>query len=68
MSDFFEIKCLKKEDQKDILDELEEKIAEKKKEGLLSELEIREIEKMKLRPLPDTQDVQCVYENHMFKK
>lgn len=68
MSDFFEIKCLKKEDQKDILDELEEKIAEKKKEGLLSELEIREIEKMKLRPLPDTQDVQSVYENHMFKK
>jgi len=68
MSDFFEIKCLGKEDQKKILEEIERKIAEKKKEGLLSEREVREIEEMKLHPLPDIPDVQSVYENHIFKK
>lgn len=68
MKDFFEIKCLKKEDQKKILDEIEKKIEEKKKEGLLTEREIREIEMMKLRPLPDAQDVQSIYEDHLFKK
>lgn len=68
MDDFFEIKCLGEEDQKKILEEIERKIAEKKKEGLLSDQEVCGIEKMKLHPLPDIQDVQSVYENHMFKK
>ncbi len=68
MKNFFEIKCLKKEDQKKILDEIEKKIEEKKKEGLLTEREIREIEMMRLRPLPDAQDVQGIYEDHLFKK
>ena len=68
MSDFFEIKCLEKKEQKKLLAEIEQKIAEKKKSGLLTEREIREIEEMKLRPLPDIQDVQSVYENFLFKK
>lgn len=68
MNDFFEIKCMEKEDQKKILEKIERRIAEKKKEGLLNEREVREIEEMKLYPLPDIQDVQSVYENHVFKK
>jgi len=68
MNDFFEIKCLGKKEQKKILSEIEQKIVEKKKSGLLTEREIREIEEMKLRPLPDIQDVQSVYENFLFKK
>ncbi len=68
MTDFFEIKCLKKKEKMKILEEIEQKIAEKKKSGLLTEHEIREIEEMKLRPLPDIQDVQSVYENFLFKK
>ena len=68
MSDFFEIKSIGREDQKRILEEFRRKIAEKKKEGLLSEREVREIEEMNLYPLPDIPDVQSVYEDHMFKK
>jgi len=68
MNDFLEIKCLKKEDQIKILNEIEKEIAKKMKEGLLTEREIREIEMMKLRSLPNIQDVLSVYEDHMFKK
>lgn len=68
MNDFFEIKCMEKEDQKKILEKIERRIAKKKKEGLLNEREVREIEEMKLYPLADIQDVQSVYENHVFKK
>jgi len=68
MTSFFEIKCLGKKEQKKILDEIEKTIAEKIKSGLLTEREIREIEEMGLRPLPDIQDVQSVYENFLFTK
>lgn len=68
MNDFFEIKCLDKKEKREILKEIERTIAEKKKSGLLTEREIREIEEMRLRPLPDIQDVQSVYENFLFKK
>ncbi len=68
MSDFLEIKSLSKLAQKKILKEIEKRIAEKKKAGLLTERDIREIEEMRLRPLPDIQDVQNVYESHLFKK
>lgn len=67
MSHFLEIKCLEKEEEKRILAEIEERILKKKKEGLLTEKEIQEIEAMKLNPLPDIQDVQSVYEDIMFK-
>lgn len=68
MSKFLEAKSLKKEDQEKILQEIEKRIAEKKKEGLFTEREIREIEEMRLHPLLDIQDVQSVYESHLFKK
>ena len=68
MSEFLEAKSLKKEDQEKILQEIEKRIAEKKKEGLFTEREIREIEEMRLHPLLDIQDVQSVYESHLFTK
>jgi hypothetical protein len=67
MSDFFEAKSLTEEEQKKLLEEVETIIARKMKEGLLTSREIREIEEMKLRPLPDIQDVQSVYENFLFE-
>jgi len=62
MADFLEIKCLTKEEQKKIVEDIENKIRTKKKEGIFTEREVREIEHMKLRPLPDILDVQSVYE------
>jgi hypothetical protein len=67
MARFFEIACLTQEEQEEINQEIERRIEEKKKVGLLSEREILEIEAMKLRPLPDIQDVQSVYEDHLFR-
>ena len=68
MVDFLEIKSMKKEDQKRIVEEIEKRIARKKKQGIFTEREIREIEEMKLHPLPDILDVQGVYEDFLFKK
>ncbi len=67
MADFLEIKCMKEKDRKKIIEEIEKRIEEKKKEGLFTENEIREIEEMKLHPLLDIQDIQYVYENHLYK-
>jgi hypothetical protein len=67
MKDFLEIKCLNKKEQKTILDDIEKAIAKKKKEGILTEREVREIAEMKLRALIDIQDVQSVYDDLMFK-
>jgi len=67
MARFFEIACLTQEEQEELSQEIERRIEEKKKLGLLSEREILEIEAMKLRPLPDIQDVQSVYEDHLFR-
>ena len=67
MTDFLEIKCMDEKQKKRILEEIEKRIADKKREGLLTEREIREIEEMELHPLPDIQDVQSVYENFLFK-
>ena len=65
---FFEIGCLTAEEQEQLRSRIEETLASKKKEGLYTEKEIREIEEMRLRPLPDIQDVQSVYENFLFKR
>lgn len=67
MPRFFEIACLSHEEQEKILTQIEQRIEEKKKLGLLTDREIKEIEAMKLRPLPDIQDVQSVYEDHLFR-
>lgn len=68
MDEFLEIKSMAKKDQKRILGEIEKRIAEKKKEGIFTEREIREIEEMILHPLPDIQDVQSAYENFLYKR
>jgi hypothetical protein len=68
MPEFLEIKCMKREDQKKILEEIERRIKIKIEDGKLTDREVREIEQMKLRPLPDIQDVQSVYENLEFEE
>jgi hypothetical protein len=68
MPDFLEIKCLTETEVRSLLADLEARVAGKIKEGLLTEREVREIEEMRLHPLPDIQDVQSVYDSHLFKK
>ena len=62
MNDFLEIKCLAKKEQEKILKDIKKNIAQKIKDGIFSEREVREIEHMQLRPLSDILDVQSVYE------
>lgn len=68
MTEFFEVKCLSEKEVKKLREEVEKRVQMKIKEGVYSEREIREIEEMKLHPLPDIQDVQSVYEDHLFRK
>lgn len=68
MTEFFEVKCLSEKDVKKLREEVEKRVQMKIKEGVYSEREIREIEEMRLHPLPDIQDVQSVYEDHLFRK
>ncbi|MFC2161059.1 hypothetical protein ACFLRX_05340 [Acidobacteriota bacterium] len=68
MKKFLEIKSMAKNDQDKILEEIEKTVEQKKKEGVVTEKEIREIEEMKLRLFPDIQDVQSVYDNFLFQK
>jgi len=68
MTDFLEIKSLKETEVKELLTDIEARVSAKIKEGLLTEHEVREIEEMKLHPLPDIQDVQSVYDSHLFTK
>lgn len=67
MSVFFEVKNLTLEEHEKLAEEVEKRIAAKLEDGTLTERDIREIEEMRLRPLPDIQDVQNVYEDHLFK-
>ena len=68
MPDFLTIKSLDAAETAKIEAEIENRIEARKKSGLLTDREVREIEEMRLRPLPDIQDVQVVYENHLFGK
>ena len=68
MDDFMEIKSIKPEEQKKILEEIKKRIDQKIKEGVFSKKEIRDIEEMKLHPLPDIQDVQSVFDELDFYK
>jgi flagellar basal body-associated protein FliL len=63
---FFEAASLTPEEKEKLAQEIEGRISAKLKDGTLTEREVREIEEMRLRPLPDIQDVQSVYENHLF--
>jgi hypothetical protein len=66
MGKFMEIKCLREDQQKNILEKIEKSISRKLKEGIFTNKEIRDIEEMRLQPLPDIQDVQSVYEELEF--
>ena len=68
MKEFLEIACLPPDEVRRIESEIEKAIADKLKEGLFSEREIREIAGMPLRPIPDLLDVQSVYENHLYSE
>jgi hypothetical protein len=68
MSAIFEAKSLTPDEQKRLAAEVETRIAGKLKDGTLKEKDIREIEEMRLKPLPDIQDVQNVYEDHLFRR
>jgi hypothetical protein len=68
MTDFLEIKSMKDEDRKKIMAEIKKRIEEKMKNGVFTEKEIREIERMELHPLPDILDVQSVYESFLYGK
>jgi len=66
MHDFLDIACLPPDEVKKIEAAIVGNIREKTAEGLFSERDIREIEHMPLRPIPDLLDVQSVYENHLY--
>jgi len=67
MKKILEIKCLSEQEQKQLMDKIEKILAAKKKDKVLSEWEVREIEELKLKPLLDIQNVQSVYEDFMYK-
>lgn len=67
MAAFFEIACLDAAAQKRLAEELERRVAAKKKDGVFTEHDVREIEELRLRPLADIQDVQTVYEDFLFR-
>jgi hypothetical protein len=67
MGDFLDIKCLPPDEARRIEEEIEKRIEAKKKEGLITEREIREIEEMRLKPLPDILDIQSLWEDHLYK-
>ena len=66
MSAFFEARSLSPKEQEELEQAVERRLAEKLEDGTLTEREVREIAEMKLRPLPDIQDVQSVFENHLY--
>jgi hypothetical protein len=68
MNSFLEIGSLSPEEQEALVRSIEDAIAAKKKDGLFTSRDIREIEEMRLKPLPDILDVQSVYEDHLFRK
>lgn len=68
MADFVDIKGLSGEERRRLLSEIEDRIARRIKDGLLSEREVREIEEMRLLPLPDILDVQSVYDGTLFDR
>lgn len=68
MNKFLDIGCLTPEEGDALVRAIEDTIAEKKKNGLFTDKDVREIKEMRLKPLSDIQDVQSVYEDHLFRK
>jgi hypothetical protein len=67
MAEFLDIKCLPPEESRRIEAEVEKRIEAKKKEGLITEREVREVEEMRLKPLLDILDIQSLWEDHLYK-
>jgi hypothetical protein len=68
MSGFLRVPCLTAAEAEALEREIESRIAARKSAGLLADREVREIVEMRLHPLPDIQDVQSVYESHLFTR
>ena len=68
MTEFIEIKCLDETARRKLLREIEEAITGRKKAGVMTDREIREIEEMRLKPSLDIQDVQSVYQDFLYRK
>ncbi len=67
MPSFLEIAALPEAEARELERRLEEAVAAKVKEGLLTEREVLEIQAMRLKPLPDIQDVASVYEDFLLR-
>jgi len=68
MAEFLKIECLMDEEVERIEAEIHRRIAEKKALGLLTDRDVDEVIDMRLRPLPDIQDVQDVYQDALFAR
>lgn len=68
MPAFFEIKSLPEAEAEALAAAVAARIAAKLKDGTFTEREVREIEEMRLRPVPDILDVQSVYEDFLFRR
>ncbi len=65
--EFLEIRTLSEEENRELIQEIENILTEKAKKGVFSDKEIREIEEMELEPNLDIRDVMGVWEDMMFK-
>ena len=65
--EFLEIRTLSEEENRELIQEIENSLTEKAKKGVFSDKEIREIEEMELEPNLDIRDVMGVWEDMMFK-
>jgi len=68
MGEFLTIASLEEAEVRRLEEEIRRAIAEKKALGLLTDRDVDDIIHMKLKPLPDIQDVQVVYENFLYRK
>jgi hypothetical protein len=68
MPEFLEIRSLSEAEVDRLEADIHAAIADKKARGLLTDRDVADIMEMRLRPLPDIQDVQSVYENTLFTK
>ncbi|MBD3414734.1 MAG: hypothetical protein GF421_09930 [Candidatus Aminicenantes bacterium] len=65
--EFLEIRSLSPEENRKIMRDIENRLAEKKKKAVFSDKEIREIEDTALEPNLDIKDVLGVWEDMLFK-
>ncbi len=66
MKDIIEIKD-EKVNVEQIMERIRRRIEEKKAKGLFDEKDIRDIEEMELKLLPDSEEIVSFYESHLYK-